>query len=122
MNVTKAGELNPDKFVRQLSGTETALLLDVRSEAEHRGFNIGGHCISLCADFSQLVFAICSDKNRPIFLYCQSGIRSKKACEALRTAGYLDVYCLKGGLGTLLMDYPLDYAHLLKTFISDPSV
>ncbi|WP_339773222.1 HesA/MoeB/ThiF family protein [uncultured Paraglaciecola sp.] len=121
-NVTKAGELNPDKFVCQLGETETALLLDVRSEAEHRGFNIGGHCISLCADFSQLVFAICSDKNRPIFLYCQSGIRSKKACDALRSAGYLNVYCLQDGLGTLLMDYPSDYAHFLESFISDSSV
>ena len=104
---SKDGELRPDVFVQHLTDTDNALLLDVRSESEHQGFNIGGRCIGLDADFIKAVSELCAEVNRPIFVYCQSGIRSIKAGDTLRLAGYVEVYTLQGGLGELLTQEPL---------------
>ncbi|MBO4816484.1 MAG: rhodanese-like domain-containing protein [Clostridia bacterium] len=38
------------------------------------------------------------DKNKIIVIYCQSGIRSKKAIKILFKKGFKNLYNLKGGL------------------------
>ncbi|UNY97720.1 rhodanese-like domain-containing protein [Zhouia spongiae] len=39
------------------------------------------------------------DKDQPVFLYCQSGMRSKKAARKMRSKGFKEVYDLQGGYG-----------------------
>ena len=41
------------------------------------------------------------DKNIVIVIYCQSGIRSKKAVSILRKHGFKNLYNLKGGLNEI---------------------
>ncbi|WP_166423777.1 ThiF family adenylyltransferase [Paraglaciecola sp. 20A4] len=94
--------LTPEVFVQRLSQTNNLLLIDVRSRLEHQGFNIGGQCMGDSGDFIDAVRKSFPDVIRPIFLYCQSGVRSSKAGENLRSLGYLRVYDLKGGLAELL--------------------
>jgi adenylyltransferase/sulfurtransferase len=38
------------------------------------------------------------DKDRPIVVYCHHGMRSQRACDWLRRAGYQNVFNLIGGI------------------------
>ena len=46
----------------------------------------------MCSD------CIIKEKERIIIVYCQSGIRSKKAIKILYKNGFKNIYHLKGGL------------------------
>ncbi|NND78860.1 MAG: rhodanese-like domain-containing protein, partial [Maribacter sp.] len=37
------------------------------------------------------------DKSKPVYLYCRSGSRSKKAAQKVLDMGFVKVYDLKGG-------------------------
>ncbi len=95
-------KLTPQTFVNLLLGHKTPFLLDVRSEQEHRGFNIGGLCLPLSDDFTDVFRAKHAGKTDSIFIYCQSGKRSYQASTRLQAMGYKRVYSLEGGLGELL--------------------
>jgi adenylyltransferase/sulfurtransferase len=106
--------LGPQVFVQQLlavinlkGSSDSALsyhavLLDVRNADEHRGFNIGGQCLPLSVDFTDVFQAQHTGKSDSIFIYCQSGKRSYQAASRLQAMGYKRVYSLEGGLGELL--------------------
>lgn len=106
--------LGPQVFVQQLlavrnlkgSGdsatSKRVVLLDVRNADEHRGFNIGGQCLPLSVDFTDVFQAQHTGKSDAIFIYCQSGKRSYQAASRLQAMGYKRVYSLEGGLGELL--------------------
>ena len=38
------------------------------------------------------------DKTKPVFVYCKSGGRSKKAAEKLNELGFTNIYELEGGI------------------------
>ncbi len=69
--------------------------IDVRTEAEYAG----GHAPkavnfpldALEKDLSRL------DKNKPVYVICQTGKRSQKGSEILNKAGFTDVYNIGGG-------------------------
>ncbi len=69
--------------------------IDVRTEAEYAG----GHAPkavnfpldTLEKDLSRL------DKNKPVYVICQTGTRSQKGSEILLKAGFTDVYNIGGG-------------------------
>lgn len=42
------------------------------------------------------------DKNKPVYVYCMAGIRSLKAAEKLKEAGFKEVYNFNGGYGEWL--------------------
>ncbi len=69
--------------------------IDVRTPAEYAG----GHAPkaanfpldALEKDLSRL------DKNKPVYVICQTGKRSQKGSEILQKAGFTDVYNIGGG-------------------------
>lgn len=67
-----------------------ALLVDVRSPAEFAGGHIKGAINvplqTLTANMTKL-----GDKDRPVVLYCASGVRSSSAASIIKRAGYADV-------------------------------
>ncbi|WP_454780679.1 ThiF family adenylyltransferase [Legionella sp. WA2022007384] len=75
-----------------------ALLLDVRTEAEHNRYNLGELFIPL----SELPDRL-NDLNslQPILIYCQSGQRSQRALMLLKKAGFRSVYHLANGLDSM---------------------
>lgn len=77
--------------IRELTTLEEKnfLLIDVRSQAEHRAGNRGGQCIPL-HDLADQVFYL--SKSQPIVLYCESGKRSRIGCEFLLLQGFQEVY------------------------------
>jgi sulfur-carrier protein adenylyltransferase/sulfurtransferase len=73
-------------------------LIDVRGNAEHEKFNIGGKNIEL-ENLVDHIDHLPTDK--PLVLYCQRGVKSKIALKVLQENGFENLYNLKGGIETV---------------------
>jgi rhodanese-related sulfurtransferase len=74
-------------------------ILDVRTLDEYNSGHIAGSLLAdwtLREEFNRRVTSL--DKNRPVYVYCLSGGRSRAAVEQLRKAGFKEVYNLEGGM------------------------
>ncbi|MGM0844281.1 MAG: rhodanese-like domain-containing protein [Bacillota bacterium] len=77
------------------SGYRKAQLIDVRESNEfENGHILGARNIPL-SQLKQRKQEIRNDQ--PVYLYCQSGMRSGRAAQMLRRKGYRDLHQLKGG-------------------------
>lgn len=90
-------EISAKDAVR-LINDENALVLDIREAGDYQT----GHIINAKnVPFSRLseeTASVGGDVNRPVIVYCKSGMNSQAACGKLQAAGYTRVYCLKNGL------------------------
>ena len=84
--------LSEDEF---REGYRKAQLIDVREPKEYDGGHIlGARNIPL----SQLRNRLAElRKDKPVYLYCQSGARSTRAAMMLHKKGYNNLYMLQGG-------------------------
>lgn len=73
-----------EEGLQKLNETENAVLLDVRSTEEYREGHLEG---SLNIPINRLP-TISLPKETPIFVYCLSGARSKRAADFLNKIGY----------------------------------
>lgn len=73
-------------------------IIDVRSKNEYRENHLIGSINIPLSDIKQKIWEIEPNKNRKILLYCQSGLRSKKAIKILEKLGYNNLYNLSGGI------------------------
>jgi rhodanese-related sulfurtransferase len=76
-----------------------AVLLDVRTPAEHAAGNIAGNTNIDWngSDFEKATASL--DPAEPVLLYCRSGGRSGQALQFLQKKGFKDVRHLEGGIG-----------------------
>lgn len=83
-----------DKMIVEKPGA----ILDVRTQDEYnRGFIDGSTLIDWYSDdFNQEVEQL--DKNKPVYVYCHVGGRSKSAMKRLNSLGFTEVYNLNGGI------------------------
>jgi rhodanese-related sulfurtransferase len=84
-------------FKSHLADSKEEVLLDVRTPAEFAGGSIEG-AINIdfkAADFEQKIGEL--DKTKTYFVYCLSGIRSKKAADRMSELGFESLYVLNGG-------------------------
>ncbi len=101
---TKMETTQTQKEIAQVSVTEAkkaiedkkdAQFIDVRTIEEYAG----GHAVGaknlpldkLKADLAEL------DKNKPVYVICETGRRSQKGSEILQKAGFKDIYNITGG-------------------------
>jgi len=73
-------------------------LLDVRSNDEYTKGHITGS-LNIPLDMLDDIYGIIKNRKTKIFVYCQSGKRSRRACYMLEKMGYTDVTDI-GGLST----------------------
>lgn len=93
----KFKEINPLEAT-QLVNQDDALMIDIRSAADFAK----GHIINaislpieqLSPDHDNLS----SDKERPVILYCYSGMTSLRGAAKLAKADFTQVYSLQGGI------------------------
>ncbi len=84
----KRPDINQGAF--QYQNTESALLLDVRTEEEYTAGHIPGS-INLPLHKLPAAAEKISYKNTPLFVYCLSGARSRQAVSYLTASGYTQV-------------------------------
>ena len=76
-------KLNINEGVKKFRQTPNAILLDVRTEEEYRETHIDGST-NLPLQKIEMATSIITDKNKPLFVYCRSGVRSAKAVAILK--------------------------------------
>lgn len=94
----QVASLNADEFEKQLTAVAEAQLIDVRTPREFEKYRIAN---AKNMDFNKPEFdeeMEKLDKNKPVLIYCLSGVRSKSAAERFREAGFKTVYNLDGGI------------------------
>jgi rhodanese-related sulfurtransferase len=85
-------------FKQLITNTPNAVILDVRTLAEHKQGGIDGaiNIDIMGSSFAQKVAAL--DKDKTYFVYCRSGNRSGSACEIMSKDGFKNLYNLSGGM------------------------
>lgn len=75
-------------------------LLDVRTEYEYENQNHLKNALNINIDGNNFgEEALKSlEKNKPVFVYCAAGGRSKLAMDSLVKMGFIEIYNLKGGI------------------------
>ncbi len=85
-------------FAEKIKTTSQAAIIDVRSPEEFAGQHID-NAINIDWNGDNFEGKIGKyDKSKPIFVYCMSGGRSKKAAEKLSELGFSKIYELQGGI------------------------
>ncbi|MBM7693274.1 rhodanese-related sulfurtransferase [Peribacillus deserti] len=84
--------LTQEEFI---SGYRKAQLIDVREPNEYEAGHVLGARNIPMTQMKMRLKEIRPDK--PVYLYCQSGIRSGRAAQLLSRKGYKDLSHLKGG-------------------------
>ncbi|WP_371193927.1 rhodanese-like domain-containing protein [Glaciecola sp. SC05] len=81
---------------KQILEAENAILIDVREPAEHASKHIPQ---SLLHPVGKISDADIKDKQQTLMIYCQKGMRGKKACEKLTSENAeLKVFNIIGGI------------------------
>lgn len=90
--------LGDEEFRKAVKSAAKPVIIDVRSKSEfskgkiHNAMNID----IFSPNFNDRVKNM--DPNKQYFLYCQSGMRSKRACRRMLKFGFEEVTNLKGGI------------------------
>ncbi|MDF2815129.1 MAG: sulfurtransferase [Paenibacillus sp.] len=85
--------LTPEQFQSESTGKE---VIDVREILEYKRGHIMGAMNVPLSQLRQRLGEI--PKDRTVYLYCQSGMRSKQAAKLLGRNGFADVAELRGGI------------------------
>ncbi|MCP4521406.1 MAG: rhodanese-like domain-containing protein [Cytophagales bacterium] len=82
---------------KEMLAKDSVQLVDVRSIVEYQQGHIKGASLYNIrnTDFETNIEEL--DKNRPVLVYCRSGVRSARACNILIEKGFTQVYNLEGG-------------------------
>jgi sulfur-carrier protein adenylyltransferase/sulfurtransferase len=88
-------EMEVEELKQRLDRGDDLFILDVREPHEYQICNIGGHLIPL-GDLPKRVNEL--DTSKEIVAHCRSGVRSAKAVNFLRQAGFKKVHNLAGGI------------------------
>jgi adenylyltransferase/sulfurtransferase len=88
-------EMQVEELKQRLDRGDDLFILDVREPHEYQICNIGGHLIPL-GDLPRRVNEL--DTSKEIVAHCRSGVRSAKAVNFLRQAGFKKVHNLAGGI------------------------
>jgi adenylyltransferase/sulfurtransferase len=92
---TSTADIQVEELKRRLDKGDDIFVLDVREPHEYQICNIGGYLIPL-GDLPKRVSEL--DSSREIVAHCRSGVRSAKAVDFLRQAGFKKVRNLGGGI------------------------
>ncbi len=81
--------------VEEYRAVPQAILLDVRTPEEYGGGHVPGSR-NLPLQQIEKITAIAEKKETPLFVYCQSGARSRQAVSMLQRMGYENVNNIGG--------------------------
>lgn len=88
--------ISTDELRQKLAQDRTLQVIDVREVHEYKTEHIKQAKNVPLSRFNHADARILKDK--PVYVICQSGMRSQRAAAMLKQAGYTDVYSVKGGM------------------------
>ena len=91
-------DINIDEIMYVISTNPNSILLDVRSPQEFKEGHLNGAINIPLYELESCCTCKLKEKDVIIIVYCQSGIRSKKAIKILNKNGFKNIYHLKNGL------------------------
>lgn len=89
--------LSPEEFKEHISKKKVQLV-DVRTPREYKASHIKGaknidfYSGNFASEFNKL------NKNKPLYIYCRTGSRSRHASNKLADMGFTEIYDLQGGI------------------------
>ncbi|MDD5151110.1 MAG: rhodanese-like domain-containing protein [Flavobacterium sp.] len=90
--------LTQEDWVSQLESDENTVILDVRTENEcNEGIIPNSINIDIYKELEFIQELELLDKSKNYYVYCRSGARSAKACDAMNNLGFENTYNLLGG-------------------------
>ena len=95
---TNHNDIGINDLNRILKANLDAILLDVRSLQEFNEGHLNGAINIPLYELESCCECKLKDKQKIIIVYCQSGIRSKKAVKILYKNGFKNLYQLTNGL------------------------
>lgn len=87
-----------EELKARMDAGEKLNILDVREDAEHADFNIGGTHFRLRRIQDMAIEDIEDLKEEEVICYCRSGQRSQMACLMLEHMGFKNTVNVTGGL------------------------
>lgn len=84
-----------NRGIKDYRNTAGALLLDVRTPGEYRAGHISGS-INLPLQSIDNIEYVTDNKDKVLYVYCHSGVRSREATGLLRDMGFTDVRNIGG--------------------------
>ena len=90
--------ISVDEFEEQLIATKGEQIIDVRTAQEFEKYRIKSakNIDFRSPDFRKEIEKL--DKNKPVLVYCLSGVRSRNSLAVFQDAGFKTVYNLDGGI------------------------
>ncbi len=90
--------LSASEFSTKINQTEGAQIVDVRTPGEFGGGHLE-NALNIDWNGSEFESQLATlNKNAPVFVYCLSGSRSRRAAKEMRKAGFQEVYEMSGGM------------------------
>jgi rhodanese-related sulfurtransferase len=99
-NVAVCDDITAAQLKALLAKNRGYLLLDVREPDEFASGHISGAVNVPVGQIERRMRSVCVSKGRAIYVYCQSGKRSKVAARKLANMGYGTVHNVLGGLNS----------------------
>ncbi len=90
--------ISVEQLKARIDAGEKINLLDVREDAEHADFNIGGTHFRLRRIQDMAIEDIEDLKEEEVICYCRSGQRSQMACLMLEHMGFKNTVNVTGGV------------------------
>ena len=91
-------QITVEELKGRIDAGEKLNLLDVREDAEHADFNIGGKHFRLRRIQDMAIEDIEDLKEEEVICYCRSGQRSQMACLMLEHMGFKNTVNVSGGM------------------------
>ncbi|MGL4800214.1 MAG: rhodanese-like domain-containing protein [Cellulosilyticaceae bacterium] len=95
--------ISPEEANQTLATNKNIILIDVREPHEFMSGHIKESKNLPVGNIQNSISSVASDTATPLYIYCRSGARSARACQALVAKGYTNVYNLGG-----IMSWPYD--------------
>lgn len=90
-------EVTPMQAVQLING-EKALLLDLRENHEIESGTIHSARHVAASQFTDRMDQLGRYREKPLIVFCASGVRAPGICRLLAKSGFSRVHCLKGGI------------------------
>ena len=85
-----------NEYAEEAAAAEGSLLLDVREPDEYRQGHLPGSVLIPLGELPFSISRIGTDLDRPIYIYCLTGVRAGRAKAMLERTGYTNVKNIGG--------------------------